>query len=187
MRTGGWSLLGVMSDWQRGVDWFLAKYCRCKLRLDWCWCRCRTTAKGRGRWGLHVWRRQVGLVRGTRWPAESGAGRMVARAPRWSRGRFLGWVSKPRWAGTSWEPSQEWWLAEATWWGHHEYIYTSSPFSYSSAGNTVLGTTFLANYSGPCKRVQLRHDAEEWRPGRLKTSPTGGLVRGRLRLAQEGA
>jgi hypothetical protein len=26
-----------------------------------------------------MWRRQVGLVRGTRWPAGSSAGRMVAR------------------------------------------------------------------------------------------------------------
>jgi hypothetical protein len=42
--------------------------------------------------------------------------------------------------------------------GHHEYIYTSSNLSYSS---TVFGTTFWANYSVPCKRVQLRHDAEE--------------------------
>jgi hypothetical protein len=33
-RTGGCSLPGVMSDWQRCVDWFLAKYCRCRLRLD---------------------------------------------------------------------------------------------------------------------------------------------------------
>jgi hypothetical protein len=33
-RTGGWSLLSVMSDWQRGVDWLLAEYCRCRLRLD---------------------------------------------------------------------------------------------------------------------------------------------------------
>jgi hypothetical protein len=33
-RTGGWSLPGVMSDWQHCVDWFLAKYCRCRLRLD---------------------------------------------------------------------------------------------------------------------------------------------------------
>jgi hypothetical protein len=33
-RTGGWSLPGVMNDWQRCVDWFLAKYCRCRLRLD---------------------------------------------------------------------------------------------------------------------------------------------------------
>jgi hypothetical protein len=56
-RTGGWSLPCVMSDWQRCVDWFLAKYCRCRLRLDSCWCRWRTSAKGRCRWGLQVWRR----------------------------------------------------------------------------------------------------------------------------------
>jgi hypothetical protein len=95
-RTGGGSLPGVMSDWQRGVDWFLAKYCRCRLRLDWCWCGWRTSAKGRCRWGLQVWRRQVGLVWGTRWPTESSAGRMVARMTRWSHGQFLGWASKPR-------------------------------------------------------------------------------------------
>jgi hypothetical protein len=35
-RTGGWSLIGAMSDWQRCVDWQLSKYCRCRLRLDWC-------------------------------------------------------------------------------------------------------------------------------------------------------
>jgi hypothetical protein len=50
----------------------------------------------RRRWGLQVWRRQVGFVRGTRWPAESSAGRMVAWTARWSRGRFLGRASKPR-------------------------------------------------------------------------------------------
>jgi hypothetical protein len=33
-RTVGWSLPDVMSDWQRCVDWFLAKYCRCRLCLD---------------------------------------------------------------------------------------------------------------------------------------------------------
>jgi hypothetical protein len=93
-RTGGWSLPGVMSDWQRCVDWLLAKYCRCWLRLDWCWCRWRTSMKGHRRWGLHVWRRQVGLVQGTRWPAESSAGRMVARTSGRSHGRFLGWASK---------------------------------------------------------------------------------------------
>jgi hypothetical protein len=64
-RTGGRSLPGVMSDWQHCKDWFLAKYCRCRLRLDSCWCRWKTRAKGRCRWGLQVWRRQVGLVRGT--------------------------------------------------------------------------------------------------------------------------
>jgi hypothetical protein len=84
-RTGGWSLPGVMSDWQRCVDWFLAKYCRCRLRLDSCWCRWRTSKKGHCRWGLQVWRRQVGLVRGTRWPAGSSAGRKVARTASWSR------------------------------------------------------------------------------------------------------
>jgi hypothetical protein len=95
-RTGGWLLPCVMSDWQRCVDWLLAKYCRCRLQLDWCWCRWRTSAKGRRRWGLQVCRRQVGLVWGTRWPAESSAGRMVAKIVGRSRGRFLGWASKPR-------------------------------------------------------------------------------------------
>jgi hypothetical protein len=33
-RIDGWSLPCVMSDWQRCVDWFLAKYCRWRLRLD---------------------------------------------------------------------------------------------------------------------------------------------------------
>jgi hypothetical protein len=90
----------VMSYWQRCVDWLLAKYCRCRLRLDWCWCRWRTSAKGRRPWGLQVWRRQVGLVRGTRWPVESSARRMVARTVGQSCGRFLGRASKPR---SSWD------------------------------------------------------------------------------------
>jgi hypothetical protein len=94
-RTGGWLLPSVMSDWQRCMDWFLVKYCRCRLWLDWCWCRWRTSVKVRCQWGFQVWRRQVGLVRGTRWPAGSSAGRMVARTARWSHGRFLGWASKP--------------------------------------------------------------------------------------------
>jgi hypothetical protein len=85
-----------MSDWQRCVDWFLAKYCRCRLRLDSCLCMWRTSAKGRCWWNLQIWKRQVGLVRGTRWPAGSSTGRMVARTARWSRGRFLGWATKPR-------------------------------------------------------------------------------------------
>jgi hypothetical protein len=58
-----------MSDWQRYVDWLLAKYCRSRLRLDWCWCRWRTSAKGWCRWGLQVWSRQVGLV----WGIQCGA------------------------------------------------------------------------------------------------------------------
>jgi hypothetical protein len=85
-----------MSDWQHSVGWLLAKYCRCKLRPDSCWCRWRTSVKGRSRWGLQVWRRQVGLVRGTRWPAKLSVDRIVARTARWSRGRFLGWATKPR-------------------------------------------------------------------------------------------
>jgi hypothetical protein len=93
-RTGGWSLPSVMSDWQRCVDWFSAKYCSCRLRLDWCWCRWRTSAKGHCRWGLQVWRGQVGFVWGTRWPAESSAGRMVAWTARWSHGRFIGRASQ---------------------------------------------------------------------------------------------
>jgi hypothetical protein len=87
---------GMMSEWQRCVEWLLAKYCRCRLRLDWCWCRWKTRAKGRCRWSLQVWRRQVGLVRGTRWPAESSAGRMVARTAGRNREQFLGWASIPR-------------------------------------------------------------------------------------------
>jgi hypothetical protein len=47
LRTGGWLLPGVMSDWQHGVNWFFAKYYRCRLWLDWCWCRWRTSVKGR--------------------------------------------------------------------------------------------------------------------------------------------
>jgi hypothetical protein len=45
-RTDGWSLLAVMGVWQRGVDWLLAEYCRCRLRLDSCWCRWTAGVKG---------------------------------------------------------------------------------------------------------------------------------------------
>jgi hypothetical protein len=45
-RTRGWLLLAVMSDWQRGVDWLLAEYCRYRLRLDLRWCRWRVGVKG---------------------------------------------------------------------------------------------------------------------------------------------
>jgi hypothetical protein len=90
LRIGGWSLPGVMSDW------LLAKYCRCRLRLDWCWCRWTTSVKSRGWWGLQVWRRLVGLVRGTWWSAGSSADCMVARTARRSGVQFLGWASKPR-------------------------------------------------------------------------------------------
>jgi hypothetical protein len=45
-RASGWSLPGVKSDWQCGVDWLFAKYCRCRLWLDLRWCRWRMGAKG---------------------------------------------------------------------------------------------------------------------------------------------
>jgi hypothetical protein len=130
-RTGGWSLPGVMSDWQQCVDWLLAKYCRCWLRLDWCWCRWRTSMKGHRRWGLQVWRRQVGLVQGTRWPAESSAGRMVARTSGRSHGRFLGWASK---LGSSQDyVGAESWvaIAEATPSSRGLQWFTRKPLGYS--------------------------------------------------------
>jgi hypothetical protein len=51
LRTGAskdrWMVvLAVMSDWQHGVDWLLARYCRCRLWLDLRWCRWRVAAKG---------------------------------------------------------------------------------------------------------------------------------------------
>jgi hypothetical protein len=96
----GGLLPSVKRDWQRCVDWFLAKYCRCRLRLDWCWCKWRRSVKGRCWWVLQVWRREVRLVRGTRWPAGSSAGHMAARTARWSHGWFLGCASKLR---SSWD------------------------------------------------------------------------------------
>jgi hypothetical protein len=45
-RIGGWSLLGVMSDWQCSVEWLLAEHYRCRLRLDLRWCSCWAGAKG---------------------------------------------------------------------------------------------------------------------------------------------
>jgi hypothetical protein len=44
--------------------------------------------------------RQVGSVRGIRWPTGSCAVHMVAKTARWSRVQSLGWASKPR---PSWE------------------------------------------------------------------------------------
>jgi hypothetical protein len=52
LRIGGWSLLGLMSDWQCGVYWLLAEYCRWRLRLDLCWCRWRAGTKGLSLCGL---------------------------------------------------------------------------------------------------------------------------------------
>jgi hypothetical protein len=74
-RTNGWSLLGVMSDWQRGVDWLLAsEYCKCRFWLDLCWCRRRAGAKSHSLCGLWGVERQVGLARWSRWPNETKCG-----------------------------------------------------------------------------------------------------------------
>jgi hypothetical protein len=67
-RIGGWSLLRVMSDWQCGVDWLLAEYCRCRLRLDLHWYRWRACVKGLSLCSLRGVERQVGLARWTWWP-----------------------------------------------------------------------------------------------------------------------
>jgi hypothetical protein len=84
-RTGGWSLLAVMSDWQRGVDWLLAEYCMCKLSLICVGAGEEWARKVYALWGLQGVERQVGLTRGTRWPAESSVGHMVAKKARRSR------------------------------------------------------------------------------------------------------
>jgi hypothetical protein len=61
-----------------------------------------------------VWRRQVGFVRGTRWLVES------RRAAWWQERQdevmdsFLVESQNQGRAGTTWEPSHEWRLAEAT-------------------------------------------------------------------------
>jgi hypothetical protein len=146
-----------MSDWQCGVDWLLAKYCRWRLRLVWCWCRWRTSAKGHCRWGLQVWRRQVGLVRGTRWPVESSAGRMVARTVGRSRGRFLGWASNPR-SSRDYVGAKSWVVIGG---GYIEFV-----------GLTVVHqkTTGLLGWATKSRR---RLD-EEVRPPRLVQSPRRG-------------
>jgi hypothetical protein len=56
-----------MSDWQRGVDWLLAEYCRCRLWLDLHWCSWRAGVKGLSLCGLQGVERQVGSSRWTRW------------------------------------------------------------------------------------------------------------------------
>jgi hypothetical protein len=84
-RIGGWSLLAVMSDWQRGVDWRLAEYCRCRLRLDLPWCRWRVGAKGLCLAGPPRSGETSRPTRGTWWPPGSTADRMVARKARRSR------------------------------------------------------------------------------------------------------
>jgi hypothetical protein len=84
------------------------------LRLDWCWCRWRTNAKGRCRWGLHVWRRQVGLVQETRWPAGQVPTAWWQEQQDEVMEGFLVEPQNQHRAGTTWESSHEWRLAEAT-------------------------------------------------------------------------
>jgi hypothetical protein len=84
LRTGGWSLL--IDEWL--TMWCgpnLGQYCRCRLRLGLRWCRWRTSTKGLCLCGLQSAERQVSLVRETRWPTGSSAGRMVARRAKRSR------------------------------------------------------------------------------------------------------
>jgi hypothetical protein len=78
-----------------------------------------------------VWRRQVGLVRGTRWLAESTTGRMVARTAGRSRGRFLVEPQNQGRARTTWESSHEWRLVESTLWSQGLQLFTRKPMGYS--------------------------------------------------------
>jgi hypothetical protein len=55
-----------------------------------------------------VWRRQVGLVRGTRWPSGSSAGRMWQERQDKDNDGFLVEPQNQGRAGTTWEPSHEW-------------------------------------------------------------------------------
>jgi hypothetical protein len=67
----------------------LAEYCRCRLRLDLRWAGEAWARKVYVLRGLRGVERQVGLTRGTRWPAGLSAGCMVARKARRSRGQEL--------------------------------------------------------------------------------------------------
>jgi hypothetical protein len=67
------------------VDSLLAEYYRCRLQLDCVGAGEEWARKVYALWGLQGVARQVGLTRGTRWPAGSSAGRMVARKARQSR------------------------------------------------------------------------------------------------------
>jgi hypothetical protein len=78
-----------------------------------------------------VWRRQVGLVRETRWLAESSAGRMVAKQRDKVMDGFLVEPQNQGRAGTTWEPSHEWRLAEATPSSRGLQWLTRKPLGYS--------------------------------------------------------
>jgi hypothetical protein len=77
-----------------------------------------------------VWRRQVGLVRGTRWSVESSAGRMVERQRDEVMDGFLVELQNPGRAETTREPSHEWRLAEATLSSWRLQWFTKKPLGY---------------------------------------------------------
>jgi hypothetical protein len=58
--------------------------------------------------GLVFLERQVGLVRGTRWPAESSAGACWQERQDEVMDGFLVEPQNQGRAGTTWEPSHEW-------------------------------------------------------------------------------
>jgi hypothetical protein len=61
-----------------------------------------------------VWRGQVGLVRGTWWPVGSSVGHMWQERQNEVMDGFLVEPQNQGRAGTTWESSHEWRLAEAT-------------------------------------------------------------------------
>jgi hypothetical protein len=67
-------------------------------------------------WGLQVCRRQVGFVRGTRWPVGSSTGRMVARTARWSRWT-ISWLSHKTKVEPGLRGSQ---VMSGDWWRLHQ-------------------------------------------------------------------
>jgi hypothetical protein len=100
------------------------------------------------------------LIQGTQWPAGSSVGRMVARIARGSRGRFLGWASKP-WSSRDFvESSNEWWLAEATLSSRGFQWFTTKP----------LGSLFDPQSQG--RRPKCSSTSSVWPVGR--TGLTGG-------------
>jgi hypothetical protein len=74
-----------------------------------------------------VWRRQVGFVHWTRWPAESSTGCMVQERQDEVKDSFLVEPQNQGRAGTTWEPSHEWRLAEATPSSRSFWLFTRKP------------------------------------------------------------
>jgi hypothetical protein len=114
-------------------------------------------------WGLRGVERQVGLTRGTRWPAGSSAGRMVARKARRSRGQepVQGCGSQPESAcgvcGGSPQNRQVAWLSHKTKtggsvggdgiWAHRE---ASMPANAWRDRRACVGRTRTASTAWPC-------------------------------------